>query len=154
MRNIVLIILVSLLIFGCGKAKFKTEPQVTFKSIKPTYVESSIVRGDPSIPKLTVGVTDGNGDLGFNAGKDTSYIYVKNLLTTKLDSFLLPNLSSAAGKNFEADIEVSLFNVLGGSNRPRPHTDTLFFEVYVTDFAKNKSNVIVTTDTPLYYFSP
>jgi hypothetical protein len=100
-----------------------------------------------------VHVTDGNGDLGFNEGKDTSMIFVKNITTARLDSFILPDLSSVAGKNFEADIEVSLFNVLGASTRPRPKVDTLYFEVYVTDFAKNKSNVIVSGD-PLFYISP
>lgn len=153
MRNTISIVLICLLLAACGKDKFKTEPQIKFKSVKPDAVESSITRGDPNIPVLTVSVTDGNGDLGYKEGEDTSYIYVKNLTTAKIDSFILPDLSRTAGKNFEADIEVALFNVLGGNpSIPRPKIDTLFFEVYVTDFAKNKSNVIV-TDKPVYFIS-
>lgn len=153
MRNTILIAVISLIVFGCKKDKFKTEPQITFKSIKPNFATSGITRGDPNIPAITVHVTDAEGDLGFKAGKDTSLIYIKNLTTDKLDSFLLPDLSSAAGKNFEADIQVSLFNVLGASSLPRPKVDTLYFEIYVTDFAKNKSNVIISGD-PLFYSSP
>ena len=154
MRNTINIVLICLLVAGCGKDKFKTEPQIEFKSINPGAVESGIVITDPNIPVLTVHVTDGNGDLGFKKDVDTSYIYVKNINASLLDSFILPDLSSAAGKNFEADIQVSLFNVLkSGNTNPRPKVDTLFFEVYVTDFAKNKSNVIV-TDKPLYFITP
>ena len=142
-----------MLIFSCKKDKFKTEPQISFKSIKPSRVSSSITRTDPDLPFITIHVTDGNGDLGFREGKDTSRVYIKNLLTSKTDSLLLPDLSGVAGKNFEADIEIGLFNVLGVSNRPRPKVDTLFFEIYVTDFAKNKSNVII-SDEPLLYVSP
>ena len=153
MRNTILIAVLSLIIISCSKDKFKVEPQIKFKSIKPNTASSSITRDNLNIPVLTVSVTDGNGDLGYIAGKDTSYIFIKNLTTNRQDSFVLPNLSSVAGKNFEADIAVTLFNVLGGSSRPRPKTDTLFFEVYVRDFAKNKSNVIVSND-PLFYFTP
>ena len=153
MRNTCLIALLSLIISSCSKDKFKNEPQIKFKSIKPDRVSSGITRDNLGIPELTVTVTDANGDLGFKAGKDTSYIFVKNLTTNKQDSFLLPDLSAATSKNFEADIAVTLFNVLGGSSRPRPKTDTLFFEIFVRDFAKNKSNVIVSSD-PLYYVSP
>lgn len=154
MRNTIIVVLICFLISACSKDKFKTEPQIKFKSIEPDVVESSITRDATNIPVLTVGVTDGDGDLGFKADKDTSYIYVKNLTTAKIDSFILPDLSRTAGKNFEADIQVTLFNVLGGNpGIPRPKTDTLYFEVYVTDFAKNKSNVIV-TDKPVYYISP
>ncbi len=47
------------------------------------------------------------------------------------------------------DVNVLLRSVLVNSGRPRPFVDTLYFEVYVTDFAKNKSNVIK-TDKPVY----
>jgi len=44
-------------------------------------------------------------------------------------------------------------DLLASSNQPnRPYTDTLFFEIFVRDFARNKSNVITTE--PLYYLSP
>ena len=63
-----------------------------------------------------------------------------------------PDLQTAAKTNFEADIDVTIDKVL--DCRPVPgnllHTDTLYFEFYVKDFAKNKSNVI-TTPEPVYF---
>lgn len=100
-------------------------------------------------------LADAEGDLGFVPGSDTAKIYIKNLLTNKEDSMNFPDLSAAGKSNFKATIELGLLNVLGGRNLPtnqRPYVDTLHFEVYVTDFAKNKSNLVVTTE-PFYYFS-
>ncbi|MEZ5028727.1 MAG: hypothetical protein R2765_08075 [Ferruginibacter sp.] len=67
---------------------------------------------------------------------------------------IFPDLRAANKSNFKAEIDLGLLSVLGGRNLPvnqRPYVDTLYFEVYVTDFAKNKSNVLV-TDQPFYYF--
>jgi pullulanase/glycogen debranching enzyme len=71
----------------------------------------------------------------------------------KIDSFRFPDLSSVARKNMDVDIDVMIRDLLASSNQPnRPYTDTLFFEIFVRDFARNKSNVITTE--PLYYLSP
>ena len=40
-----------------------------------------------AMPELTIEITDAEGDLGF-IGKDTAFIYMKNLLTGKFDSTL------------------------------------------------------------------
>ena len=77
------------------------------------------------------------------------------MLTSKEDSLIFPDLRTAGKSNFKADIEIGLLSVMGGRNLPlnqRPYVDTLYFEVYVKDFAKNKSNVLI-TDKPFYYFS-
>lgn len=153
MRYIILIIAVLFLFSACKKDKFTTVPQITFKSIKPNAAFSNIPFNQQVIPVLTFEVTDAEGDLGYIDGSDTSKVYIKNLLNGKEDSMVLPDISTVALKNFKGDISITLSTVLGGSNRPRPKTDTLFFEVYVTDFAKNKSNVIITSD-PVYYISP
>jgi len=149
-----LITAVAILLFaGCKKDKFTTEPQLSYKSIKPNAAYSNIPFNQQVIPVLTLHVTDAEGDLGYIDGSDTSKLYIKNLLNNREDSMILPNLSTAAVKNFEGDIEVTLSTVLGGSTRPRPKTDTLFFEVYLKDFAKHKSNVIKTSD-PVFYITP
>jgi hypothetical protein len=82
-----------------------------------------------------------------------------------MDSFELPsNISSIATANFKADVDIDLTNkgalptggrgvMASSTGRPRPFTDTLYFEVYVKDFAKNKSNVIKTSD-PLLFITP
>ena len=153
MRYILSIAAVVMLFSACKKDKFTTVPQISFKSVKPSTAFSNIPFNQQQIPVLTINVTDAEGDLGFNTGKDTSMIYLKNLLNGKQDSLLLPNISTAATKNFQGDVAVDLSSVLGPSTRPRPKTDTLYFEVYIKDFAKNKSNVIKTSD-PVFYITP
>jgi hypothetical protein len=87
--------------------------------------------------------------LGFKTGKDTSYVYIKNLLINRIDSFVMPDIQSVTTKNFQAEIRINVFDVLRGSTRPRPKVDTLVYEIYIADFAKNKSNKVTTA--PIYY---
>ena len=153
MRNTIIIFIISLLAVSCGKDKYTSEPQIKFKSVSPNRVSSGVIIGSPEIPLITLNVTDAEGDLGFKTGKDTSYIFIKNLLVNRLDSFVLPDIESVTTKNFQADIRINTFEVLRGSTRPRPKVDTLYFEIYIKDFAKHKSNVITTGD-PIYYVTP
>jgi hypothetical protein len=153
MRYTLLMILLVSVFIGCKKDKFTTVPQISFKSVKPNaWLSSNTALQKDIAPLLTLSVTDAEGDLGFKAGSDTSKIYVKNLINNRIDSSFLPDLKTAGQSNFQADIAVNLFNVLGGKPgvTTRPRVDTLYFEVYIKDFAKNKSNVIVTGE-PVYY---
>lgn len=151
MRNTIIILIISLLAVSCGKDKFTSAPQIKFKSIKPDRVPSNILINSPDLPILTIGVTDLEGDLGFKNGEDTSFLYIRHIALNRIDSFKLPDLQSVAGKNFESDIIVNMFDVLRPDPRytAHPRVDTLMYELYVKDFAKNKSNVI--TAGPLYY---
>lgn len=140
---------------SCKKDKFTTEPQISFKSFSSNVAFSNNL--DPRIgPVLNIKLTDAEGDFGFGTG-DTSYVYVKNITIPpfRIDSFRFPpDLSTVNRKNLNVDVGVLINRVLvtsGQSNRP--YTDTLFFEVFVRDFAGNKSNVI-TTPEPLYYITP
>jgi hypothetical protein len=152
MRNTIIILLISLIAASCGKDKYTTAPQIKFKSVSPNRVSSGVIIGSDGIPLITISVTDAEGDLGFKTSKDTSYIYIRNLLVNRLDSFFLPDIQSVASKNFQADIRINTFDILRGSSRPRPKVDTIIYEMYVVDFNKHKSNII-TTD-PIYYETP
>lgn len=152
MRYTLIFLVISFFVVSCGKDKYTSVPQIAFKSVKPNAVSSGVIIGSPEIPVITINVTDAEGDLGFKTGVDTSYIFIKNLLINRLDSFFLPDLSTVVTKNYQSDILINTFDILRGSNRQRPKIDTLRFEIYIKDFAKNKSNVI-TTD-PIYYFTP
>jgi hypothetical protein len=55
--------------------------------------------------------------------------------------------------NLDMEVSVNINNALPPPRIPRPYTDTLYFEVFVKDFAGNKSNVIRTT-APFYYVTP
>ena len=163
MRYLFFAVLFCIIFISCNKNKYTSAPQIKFKSISSSFVSNS-PRGTPP-PILTLELTDAEGDFGFTEQKDTSYVYIKNISTPpfRMDSFKFPStLSKAVKKNFKADLEVDLTgdqnipgsnNLLIPSTRPRPKTDTLYFEVYVKDFAKNKSNVIKTTD-PLFLIVP
>lgn len=148
MRYILTIAAVIVLFSACKKDKFTTVPQISFKSVDPDFYQQGLTP-DASLPVITVNVTDAEGDLGFILGKDTSFIYFKNLRTNKLDSVELPNIKQAATKNFQGDVAVNMKQFLGVPNNAKK--DTIYYEIYIKDFAKNKSNVI-RSDKPVYYF--
>ena len=139
---------------ACKKDKYTTAPQIKFKTISPDYAVSDLRTTRDNAPRVTIEITDAEGDIGFIQGRDTSRIYIKNPLAINIDSFLLPDLQTAATKNFKGDIIVNLFDALEcidfSPARPRPRTDTIYYDIYVTDFAKNKSNII-RTGLPVYY---
>ena len=149
MRISLLIISILVLFTSCKKDKYTTEPQITYKSVSANF--TSIDLG-AVIPDITFTVTDLEGDLGLKAGSDTSFIYLRNVLTGKFDSLPFPDLKLSAGRRFEGEVTVSINKVLECKSLPSGalHTDTLYFEMYVRDFAKNKSNVVTTGD-PVYF---
>lgn len=158
MRYLFFAVIFCVFLSSCGKDKFTSAPQITFKSVTSPYFSNSPQGVNPI---LIIELTDAEGDFGFAEGKDTSYVYVKNVKAPfKLDSFKFPAaLSKAVKKNFKGDIEINLLGEgTGGTSAlpglptgaTRPYKDTVFYEVYVKDFAKNKSNVIRTADPILY----
>ncbi|HMI78369.1 MAG TPA: hypothetical protein VK484_06220 [Ferruginibacter sp.] len=147
MRYSLILATVILVFAACKKDKFTTEPQIKYKSINPNAVD---LLPTSVVPVLTISITDAEGDIGITT-KDTAWIYMKNILTGTFDSLPFPKELSVK-KNFQADVDITISKVLKCKSQPgNPlHTDILFFEVYVKDFAKNKSNVITTTD-PVYF---
>ena len=149
MRITLLIISILFTLSACKKDKYTTEPQIEYKSVDPNF--TSIELG-AVIPNITFSVTDLEGDLGFKTGRDTAFIYLMNKLTGKFDSLPFPDIKLSASSRFKGDVEVSINKVLECKSLPSGalHTDTLYFEIYVKDFAKNKSNVITTGD-PIFF---
>lgn len=148
MRSLACILLFSIAFSACKKDKFTSEPQISFQKFQPDQGSNKSSLNNQ--PYLIFEITDSEGDLDV----DTARIFIKNLLTNKLDSFNFPDLKAVRGKNFKGDVQVGLFTVMAGRNLPstrRPFVDTLSFEVYVTDLARNKSNVIIAS--PFYYFT-
>jgi hypothetical protein len=153
MRKLLFFLLSTFFLFSCKKEKFTSEPHLTFLSLTPDSWSSN--NPDPNAgPVLSMQLTDAEGDLGF---QDTSlsFVYVKNITVPpfETDSFAFPSLPLSDKTNLNVQLDVRITDCLAAFNLPRPHTDTLFFEVYVKDFANNKSNVI-TTPQPVYYTSP
>lgn len=149
MRNILSIAILLLAFTACKKDKFSTEPQIKFESVDPNVASIQI---GSEIPDINFSITDKEGDIGQKLGVDTAFIYLKNNLTGKSDSVPFPNLSNAGKESFQADVSVSINKVLECKSLPSGalHVDTLYFDVYVRDFARNKSNVI-TTGAPIFF---
>ena len=149
MRITLLIISILFTLSACKKDKYTTEPQIKYKSVDPNFTSIEI---GAVIPDITFSVTDLEGDLGLKAGRDTAFIYLMNKLTGKFDSLPFPDIKLSANRRFEGDVEVSINKVLECKSLPSGalHTDTLYFDIYVKDFAKNKSNVITTGD-PIFF---
>lgn len=152
MKFIVTIFITTIIFTSCSKDKFTTEPQIKFEKISPNSFSSSFNQlYKNSAPKLTFKLTDEEGDVGIKNDTVYSKVFVKNLNTNDIDSMKFPSLGSYTAKRFEGEVTINLFDFLScASGGVRPRTDTTYFEVYVTDFANNKSNVLKTSD-PVYY---
>ena len=158
MKYLFFALIISSVFYSCKKSDGNSAPEIKFIKI------TSLVKADKSLgnPILTIQILDADGDYGFLDTKDTSYIYVKNLTNVpfKLDSFKLPsNLSSVNLKNLkvQADVDLSVnssngSSILGPRRLPNMPIDTMYFEVYMKDFKKNKSNVIRTDDPMLFKY--
>lgn len=155
MRYSLLFAIAILFFTACKKDKYTTAPQIVFKSFNPA--EGSTYNRVDDQPVMVLEITDAEGDLGNISATEISKVYIKNTLTNKEDSIDFPDLRSVSKSNFKANIEIGLFSVMGGRSLPfnqRPYQDTLHFELYVKDFAKNKSNVILTDKPFIYYTLP
>jgi hypothetical protein len=150
MRYSLVFTMAILLLSACKKDKFTTAPQIEFKSIAPTEITVGTTSPDPV---LTIHITDSEGDLGITS-KDTAFVYMKSLLTNDFDSVPFPDLQAVAKSKFSADVDITLSKVFKcktqAGNPPPLHTDIMYFEVYVKDFARNKSNTI-RSEQPVYF---
>lgn len=163
MKYLIFTISLAAFFYSCKKSDGNSAPEIKFKKIT-SPISNTI--SSVNKPILTISVKDADGDFGFKDGADTSYVYIKNVSFApfKLDSFKFPsNLAAANIINNWVDAEIVINNSGNGngsnifygspSTVPRPKTDTLYFEVYMKDFKKNKSNLIRTAD-PLLFITP
>jgi hypothetical protein len=163
MRYLFLFICLCVVALSCKKSGESTPPKIKFKSIT-SEIKANVTTTSPLFikPILTIQVTDDEGDFGFKEGKDTSYIYIKNISITpnRIDSFKFPEilakLPTTTFRNY-VDVEIDLNGNPGNGNAlvlaiPSSNStrDSLYYEVYVKDFAKNKSNIIK-TENPLVF---
>ncbi len=145
---IVCILFLSFCAVSCKKDKYTSAPQITYKNLDGNFVDATLPVGSYKYPAVNFEITDGEGDIDADSAK----IYIKNLTYNISDSLNFPDLSKVSGKNFKALVAASVEKVTKKPNRPVGplYTDTLFYEIYVKDFAKNKSNIIKTGD-PVFF---
>jgi hypothetical protein len=142
----------AIIFVSCNKDKFTAEPKISFNSITPNYWTSNNTGFFG--PKLSFNLKDAEGDFGFEDAS-ISYVYIRNAADTLTppDSLAFPNMPITGNRNLDIDVEVDIVSILPPAHIPGNYTDTLFFDVFVKDFAGHKSNVIRTI-TPLYYYTP
>lgn len=152
MYKAILFIVICFVFISCKKENYTTQPQISFLSITPStwYSDNPSLTG----PQLSFKLTDAEGDFGF---QDTSisfvYIRLENDTLNPPDSLAFPNLPIPNKSNLNVEVSVDIATALPPPHFPRPFTDSLHFELYVKDFAGNKSNVIKST-TPFFFITP
>ncbi len=163
--RLILVFLCGVCLFSaCKKGDGSNAPEIKFKDILEV-LDNTSGQAQPN-PILTIQVKDIDGDIGFN-GADTSFIFIKNISIPpfKSDSFAFPtSLSTLPKTTFTTYLDVQID--LNGSRTNGAalvyqknsgasgiKRDTMYYEVYIKDFAKHKSNVIK-TDKPLLYINP
>jgi len=137
-------------LISCLKGtQYPDEPEIEF--ISTVFTDSVDLLGNQSfLGVITFGFTDGDGDIGIRQGDTTKNMFVlqigikngQNQVPTDL-SYGIPYVTpSGQNKNLrgEIDVDVNIPNPLGN---PYPF-DSVFFEIYIEDRAKNQSNVITT----------
>ena len=142
MRVLLFIVTLGILFTACKKDKYTTAPQIKYKALTTNVYNNSTTAVSPGI---IFTITDAEGDLG-----DTATIHIKNLLTGDSLEHPFTKLGVSGKADFKAEVTASIGR-LGGcqSANPTDSIDVMFYELFVVDFAKNKSNTIVTTD-PVY----
>lgn len=140
MQKTMLVLLLATGLMACNKDKFQTVPQIQFLSLNPTEwsrANNNLNAG----PRLSIRLTDAEGDFG-GSGNLRSYIYLRDTASSinRIDSFAFPDIPVTNQKNMDIELDFRMIDVL----RPASITgfDTFYFQVYVKDFANNKSNVL------------
>jgi hypothetical protein len=139
--KILLSLLVVIVLAACKKDKYNTSPTLTLKSTSDKTVRPTINDG---ILNVQLELTDKEGDI-------SDSLYFKKIRTNKRvtatvrDSLKFgipdPNKNvSTSFLNLDLQYENHLKSSINPGNPPAP--DTLTLEFYVTDKAKNKSNVV------------
>ncbi len=163
MRKIIFFLCLTGLFYSCKKADGGNAPEIKFKDILDIYnLNPTQPQGKPI---LTIQVKDADGDIGFN-GNDTSFIFIKNVTANpfRSDSFAFPTSLSTVPKTayltyLDVLIDLNGSRVNGAALAYRPEglpsgarRDSTYYEVYIKDFAKHKSNII-RTDKPIVVIS-
>jgi len=133
-------------------------PNISFKSLSKNTMKQGQSPNDDFL-YLTINFTDGDGDIGNEAG-DTTTKYNIEIRDTR-DSSLIPYKAPfvpllGANNGISGEIEIKLFTTCcyysDGFRPCEPHpsipADTLTYQVAIFDRAGHKSNVI---ETPQIY---
>lgn len=133
-----LLLLQLLMDVGCGKDEinFSLIPKISFTGINPTYVQEYT-----EVVTITIAYEDGNGDIG-QPDPDVPVVFVKDSRLQEPDGYHVPPVAPVGAQvivNGQITIPLKNLFVLGNTTEEQLH-----FEVYLTDRAGNKSNILET----------
>lgn len=152
-------LLVIALIIGCIKPPdYPVEPNISFKSLSKNTMKQGQSPNDDFL-YLTINFTDGDGDIGNDAGDTLTKFNIE--ITDTRDNSVIPYKAPivpliGANNGISGEIELKLFTsccLYSDGFRPcEAHpsipADTLSYKVVLVDRAGHKSNVIETP--PIY----
>lgn len=154
-ENTGFIILLSLifLLHSCINApEYPIEPVIEYQGVSKNLILQDNLNTDSLF--LFISFTDGDGDLGHQAGDTTRNVYIKDLRTGNIqDRFKTPYIpEEGIGNGITGDIQLLLYttcclfpeNIPPCSEPPQYPFDTIIYEVYIRDRAGHISNSIQT----------
>lgn len=135
------------LLSSCLKGtEYPLEPEIEFISMSFADSTAPMLGGPMYIGVITIGFTDGDGDIGGFQNDTTINMFVSQInivngehLSPIDKSYTIPYVTpEGQNKSLKGEIDIELFFL------PFEIADTAMFEVYIEDRSKNKSNIIST----------
>ena len=153
MRNILFaFLLVGLFLGGCIKAPdYPLEPVIEFAGLTKDTLDQDQFNTDSLI--VVLNFTDGDGDLG--SENDVNVFIVDRRTDFISDRFRIPRLDKAGSNNgISGELYLTLYTTCctypNGAPPCEPSTEfptnTLSYEIYIVDQARNRSNSVITPE--------
>ncbi len=131
---------------------YPDEPVIEFKGVSKNMLDQDNLNTDSLF--LYLSFTDGDGDLGHESSDTARNVFIIDKRTGNIqDRFKSPFIpEEGIGNGITGDIELLLFttcclfpdNIPPCSAPEEYPLDTIIYDVYITDRAGNKSNVVTT----------
>ncbi|MDF1698159.1 MAG: hypothetical protein P1U56_20090 [Saprospiraceae bacterium] len=141
--------------YSCINApKYSEIPEIEFISFSNLEMDQSPLNSDTTI--LSIGFTDGDGDIGFEMETTGENIFIIDNRTEEIfDRFRVPSIPPEGANNgVSGEINMVLLNTccvfppqdsIPNCESPMQYpTNDLTFTIYIVDRAGNKSNEIIT----------
>jgi hypothetical protein len=156
----------NILIYCVKPPDYPVEPVITFQSVSPTMTlqQPFFKSSDTVYTDLTFTFTDGDGDLGFADGNDTSLIITDTRLPNIPLIYRLPEVPAEGSGNgisgvvlVRVPVSCCIPDPVDGIPLPACDTlspsmqlrDTIIYSIQIKDRAGNLSNVIKSTPVTL-----
>ena len=140
-------------VYSCRKSDNSPIPYLEFISLSPDTIKGGSIR-DTAF--LTFNFSDGDGDLGNDVTQGDYDVYLRDMRDSafQIIRYPFPHIPDEAVDPVDGVKGTGAIALYGADLIPRQDTihkfrgDTLVYQMWIMDRAKNQSNIITTT--PLY----